>query len=70
MSPAETLAFRPTALPPLSRLLVAAAVRVLEWETRHRTRKALARLDSHALRDVGLDALSAEAEATRPFWRD
>ncbi len=70
MSPAETLVFRPASLPPLSRLVLAAAVRVVTWETRHRTRQGLKRLDAHLLRDIGLDPMSAAAEASRPFWRE
>ena len=70
MSPVETLVFRPASLPPLSRLVLAAAVRVVTWETRQRTRKDLRRLPSHLLRDVGLDPLTAEAEASRRFWQD
>lgn len=68
MSPAETLVIRPASLPPLSRLVLAAAVRVLAWEQQARTRKGLSRLDARLLRDVGLDPLTAEAELTRRFW--
>lgn len=68
MSPAETLVFRPASLPPLSRLVLAAAVRVVTWEARQRTRKDLQRLDGHLLRDVGIDPLTAEVEANRRFW--
>lgn len=68
MSPAETLVFRPASLPPLSRLVLAAAVRVVTWESRQRTRKDLQRLDGHLLRDVGIDPLTAETEANRRFW--
>ncbi|PJF10904.1 DUF1127 domain-containing protein [Pseudorhodobacter sp. MZDSW-24AT] len=68
MSPAETLVIRPASLPPLSRLVLAAAVRVMAWETRQRTRKDLRRLDGHLLRDIGVDPLTAEAEASRRFW--
>jgi uncharacterized protein YjiS (DUF1127 family) len=70
MSPVETLVFRPAALPPLSRMVLRAAVLVMTWETRHRTRSQLTRLDHHLLRDIGLDPLTAQDEATRPFWRD
>ena len=69
MSPAETLVFRPASLPPLSRLVLATAVRVVAWESRQRTRNDLKRLDAHLLRDVGLDPLTAAAEVNRPFWR-
>ncbi len=68
MSPAETLVFRPASLPPLSRLVLAAAVRVVTWEARQRTRKDLQRLDGHLLRDVGIDPMTAEVEANRRFW--
>ena len=69
MSPVETLVFRPASLPPLSRVVLRAAVLVMTWETRHRTRGQLTRLDYHLLRDIGLDPLTAQDEATRPFWR-
>ena len=69
MSPVETLVFRPASLPPLSRLVLAAAVRVVTWEERHRSRKGLKRLDGRLLRDVGLDPITAEAEAARRFWQ-
>jgi uncharacterized protein YjiS (DUF1127 family) len=69
MSPVETLVFRPASLPPLSRLALAAAIRVVTWEQRRRTRNALKLLDRHLIKDIGLDPLTAEAEATRPFWR-
>ncbi|MBN2630671.1 MAG: DUF1127 domain-containing protein [Rhodobacteraceae bacterium] len=68
MSPAEMLVFRSADLPPLSRLVLAAAVRVVAWEQRQRTRKGLKRLDAHLLRDVGLDPLAAQTEAARGFW--
>lgn len=70
MSPVETLVFRPASLPPLSRLVLAAAVRVVKWESLRRTRNDLKRLDRHLLRDVGLDPLTAQAEASRRFWQD
>ncbi|MFN7225346.1 MAG: DUF1127 domain-containing protein [Paracoccaceae bacterium] len=69
MSPVETLAFRPASLPPLSRLVLAAAVRVVTWETRQRSRKGLTQLDAHLLRDIGIDPMTAEAEARRRFWQ-
>lgn len=37
---------------------------------RRRERQQLARLDAHLLRDIGLDAQEAEAECTKPFWKD
>lgn len=70
MSPAEMLVSRPASLPPLSRAALRAAVLVLAWENRARTRKHLRKLDRHILKDIGVDPMTAEAEATRPFWRD
>lgn len=40
-----------------------------QWSDRRQTRIALGRLNAHLVRDIGLDPLTAEAEATRPFWR-
>ena len=56
-------------LPPLSRLLVALAVTLAAWEDRRRTRAALARLDDHLLRDIGLGPSRAATDCTKPFWR-
>lgn len=42
---------------------------VVQWMARRRNRQALARLDTHLLRDIGLDAWRAADEATRPFWK-
>lgn len=39
------------------------------WSERRRSRLALARLNLHLVRDIGLDPATAEAEAARPFWR-
>jgi len=38
------------------------------WQ-RQRSRHRLARLDAHALRDIGVTYAEAEAEANKPFWR-
>lgn len=40
-----------------------------QWSDRRQSRIALGRLNAHLVRDIGLDPLTAEAEATRPFWR-
>ena len=40
------------------------------WQKRIQARRALGRLDAHLLRDIGLDPMTAEREATRPFWQD
>lgn len=34
----------------------------------YRQRRALARLDDHALQDIGITREDALAEAKRPFW--
>lgn len=60
----------PATLPPLSRLLVVLALAVARWEDRRRTRSALARLDDHLLRDIGLPTDHAQTECAKPFWRD
>lgn len=38
------------------------------WQ-RQRSRHRLARLDAHALKDIGVTFAEAEAEANKPFWR-
>lgn len=35
---------------------------------RQRTRRYLAGLDAHALKDIGVSYAEAEAEANKPFW--
>ena len=41
--------------------------RVTKWLEMRQTRAALARLDQHLLRDIGLDDAQAKAEARRTF---
>ncbi|MEO8715041.1 MAG: DUF1127 domain-containing protein, partial [Acetobacteraceae bacterium] len=36
---------------------------------RYRSRMALANLDGHLLRDIGVTYAEAEQEANKPFWR-
>lgn len=36
---------------------------------RRRERRQLAALDPHLLRDIGLDAQTAESECAKPFWK-
>lgn len=60
----------PAQMPPLSRLLVTVALTLAAWDSRHRGRRALARLDDHLLRDIGLNEGRAASEATKPFWQD
>ena len=65
----------PTSLPrnatPLTGAAGISALRrlVVRWMARRRDRQALARLDTHLLRDIGLDAGRAADEAARPFWK-
>ncbi len=42
---------------------------VRQWAVRRRSRVALALLDDHLIRDIGLDRAACEDEALRPFWR-
>ncbi len=39
------------------------------WMERRRQRRALAELDDHQLRDIGLTRAEARAECAQPFWR-
>lgn len=57
-------------LPPLSRMAFRLASRLLEWEERRATRRALARLDAHMLRDIGLAPNEARTECVKHFWQD
>lgn len=66
--PTQALLERSQALPPLSRALMGLTVVVLRWEMHHRTRKSLAKLDDHLLKDVGLSRAAAEQEWDKPFW--
>lgn len=39
------------------------------WTLRASERRALARLDDHALADIGMSRAEARREAAKPFWR-
>lgn len=54
-------------LPSFVRGLVSIRSAISVWQFRHATRKHLARLDPHMLRDIGM--LDSRAEAAKPFWR-
>lgn len=69
MSLSEAFALSARPLPPLSRVAVTLALAIATWELRHRTRKQLVHLTQDQLGDVGLDQISAQAEAAKPFWR-
>ncbi len=50
---------------------VKALVQILAtWSMRRRDRRALSMLDDYLLSDIGIDNLTAQREAERPFWRD
>lgn len=55
--------------PVAARWAMAFAVTLTKWDSRYRTRKALARLDDAQLADIGLERDVAYTEARRPFWR-
>ncbi len=38
------------------------------WDERARQRHALAQLDDHLLRDIGLDPHTVRTECYKPFW--
>jgi uncharacterized protein YjiS (DUF1127 family) len=40
-----------------------------DWRWRRRTRRQLARLDAHGLKDIGLSACDQWRECAKPFWR-
>jgi uncharacterized protein YjiS (DUF1127 family) len=42
--------------------------RLIALVSLHASRRRLAALDDHALRDIGLTRAQAEAEAARPVW--
>jgi uncharacterized protein YjiS (DUF1127 family) len=60
-------------LPKLSVAMMAGVQRVvrnvLEWNERIRQRQALAELDDHLLKDIGISRTAAAAEVSQPFWR-
>ena len=40
-----------------------------QWIERARQRQALAELDDHMLRDIGITRVEATRESQKPFWR-
>jgi uncharacterized protein YjiS (DUF1127 family) len=49
--------------------LAAAFTLVARWLETARQRGALAALDDHTLRDIGITRVDAAREAEKPFWR-
>lgn len=40
------------------------------WSQNFETRRQLRALEEHQLRDIGIDQLTAEHEAKKPFWQN
>jgi len=40
------------------------------WYTNWRTRRQLAELPAHLLKDVGISRSDAQCEVAKPFWKD
>lgn len=40
------------------------------WRFRARSRRQLARMDDHQLRDIGLNHAMRDAEIAKPFWQE
>lgn len=57
---------RPSGLGTLARAVEA---RLALWYRRATTRRELAGLDGHRLRDLGLDPVDAQREAAKWFWQ-
>jgi uncharacterized protein YjiS (DUF1127 family) len=53
----------------VSRWIKSARATLKIWQQRHRTRRQLATLDSHALKDIGVTRTDALNEAKKSFWR-
>jgi uncharacterized protein YjiS (DUF1127 family) len=43
--------------------------RLFAWRERARSRRHLGGLNSHLLRDIGIDRATAQAEVDKPFWQ-
>ena len=56
------------ALPLLSKVLLWLAYQAAVWVERARSRKHLAELDTHLLRDIGLTREQANQESVKRFW--
>jgi uncharacterized protein YjiS (DUF1127 family) len=55
-------------LPPLTRILMGLTKVVHNWEVQRRTRKSLAKLEDHLLKDIGISRHEAKVEWNKPFW--
>jgi len=52
----------------LGKMLKTAHKTLFVWLQRHNSRKSLAHLSDHMLKDVGLTKAQVEAEISKPFW--
>ena len=52
----------------LSAVLGRACTAVGQWRERARQRRQLAEMSVEMLRDIGISASAAQAEASKPFW--
>ena len=43
--------------------------RLIHWRTNWRTRRELAKLDHHQLKDIGISRVDALAESDKAFWK-
>ncbi len=69
LPPRAFATWRPKALPETVHPLVAAWRLAVGWIERARQRHALAALDDHMLRDIGITRVEAARECEKPFWR-
>ena len=58
------------ALPQVSRLIAGLGLTLAQIDHRRRTRRALAQLDAHLLRDIGLTDTARAAECGKAPWAD
>jgi len=61
--------WRPTARRERIHPFAAAWILIADWIARSRQRQALAELDDHMLRDIGITRVEAARESGKPFWR-
>lgn len=59
-----------TAMPALNGVSARVTRALGIWTARRQQRSALARLDPHLLRDIGLDVAHAQDEARKQFWQE
>ena len=55
--------------PSPSHMVQRLSARFAEWKMRRHSRHELAMLDAHMLADIGVDPMTANDEAAKPFWR-